>query len=220
MSLSRRALLTAPLLARPLSRARAGESAMLRPGQSCATDFMPLPRERVAFRAEGLAPMIVLPAARARLAALLPMAGRQIAVLGFAADPSETARLDLGAFVGWDGARLRVLALEPLRWCAGDGSGFNTRLYATGDRTRFYLRRDGAAPIDRMRWRRESWTDLLAWRDGETLADAPARVPPPETWQARLSALRARVAARLERPCDSIGEELLALFRPDALPPA
>jgi hypothetical protein len=219
MSWPRRALLLTPLLGLAGASARADETATLRPGTLSPIGFTRLPQQRLAFHADGLDPAITLPRARARRAALLPIAGRQIVVVAFAADPDETARLDVGAFVGWDGARLRVLALEVLRWQIAAGGGFSTRLYASADRTRLILRRDASLPRGPTRWRRESWTDFLVWRDGEALADAPIRVPPLGTWQARLAEVRARVAARLVRPCDTIDEDLLALFAPDALPP-
>ncbi len=218
--LTRRALLAAPLFGVPMPEARVPATAMLRPGTLSAIGFSPLPRERVAFRASGLAPTVTLPAARVRRAAVLPIAERQIVVLAFAADPSHAARLDLGAFVGWDTGGLRVLALEVLLWRAADGGGFTTRLAATGDRTRILLLRDAAAPLGGgTRWRRESWTDLLAWRTGEALADAPVRAAPAGTFQARLAVVRARVAARLARPCHDVGEDIVALIAPDALPP-
>jgi hypothetical protein len=220
MPLTRRMLLAAPLFGVPMPEARVPASAMLRPGTISAIGFAPLPRERVAFRAQGLAPAITLPATRVRRAALLPIADRQLVVLAFAADPNAAARLDLGAFVGWDAGGLRVLALEVLAWRAADGGGFATRLTATGDRTRILLQRDAAAPMGGgTRWRRESWTDLLAWRAGAPLQDAPVRTPLPGTFQAMLAGVRARVAARLARPCTDVGEDLVALIAPESLPP-
>jgi hypothetical protein len=219
MPLSRRALLAAPLLgvAAPPGPAR---SAMFRPNIASALGFTPLPLERLAFRAAGLDPAITLPAARARLAALLPIAARQVAVLAFAADPpAPPAKLDLGAIVGWDGARLRVLALEVLRWEAPGGGWLDTRITATGDRARLLLHRDAAAPRGARPWQRESWTDSLAWRDGAALADAPVRTALPQTWQARLSAVRARVAARLAAPCQDVAEDVIRLIAPADLPP-
>ncbi len=209
MRLTRRALVAAPLFGVPMPEAHVGATARLRPGTISDIGFLPLPRERVAFRASGLAPVVTLPAARVHRAALLPIADRQIAVLAFAADPSAAARLDLGAFVGWDSGGLRVLALEVLLWRAANGGGFATRVSATGDRTRLLLLRDAAAPFDGgTRWRRESWTDLLAWKTGEALADAPTRTPLAGTFQARLA-----------RPCTDVGEDLVALIASDGLPP-
>jgi hypothetical protein len=218
MNLSRRALLAAALLGVPTA-GRAGGIAMLRPGVASAIGFAPLPVERLAFQAAGLAPDIGLPAERARLAALLPIAGRQVAVLAFGADPPDPrARLDLAAVVGWDGTQLRVMALEVLAWQTADGGGFGTRLAATGDRRRLRLTREAAAPIGPRRWRREAWIDLLAWQDGAALADAPPRPPMAGTWQGQLAAVRAVVAAHLATPRCDVGEDLIRLLSPEALP--
>ncbi len=215
MVLTRRALLAAPIA----SASSAAQPAMLRPGVASVLTFVPLPHERLAFHAAGLDPAITLPAPRARLVGLLPVAGRQVAMLAFGADPSAAAWLDLAALVGWDGARLRVLALEVLRWRAPGGATLDTRLRATADRTRVELRRDAGAPRGGRPWRRESWIDRLAWRDGGALADSPTRAPPPGTFQAHLAAARARVAARLSRPCADIADDLILLLAPTD-PPA
>jgi len=220
MILSRRALLATPLLLGTLSvPARAADIAMLRPGLRSALGLTPLLPDRASFRAAGLAPEITLPASRARAVAVLPIAGREIVLLGFGADPSASAPLELGAFVGWDGSRLRVLALEVLSWRPANGGVLSTRVKASGDRTRLMLLRGATLPVGRTRWRREYWIDMLAWREGEALADAPVRVPPPETWQALLAHTRIRVAARLAAPCSAVAEDLTGLFAPDSLPP-
>jgi hypothetical protein len=220
MSLSRRAVLASPLLAAQATRAHAADMAMLRPGTPAAVGLLPLAQGRMAFTAAGLLPAITLPSSRAHGVTLLPIAGRQVVVLGFGADPAAATPLDLGAIVGWDGLRLRVLALELLTWRAANGGTLTTRLKASGDRTRLMLLREASLPIGATRWRREHWIDLLAWRDGQALADAPVRVPPPDTWQARLERVRAQVAARLVEPCATIGMDLTALFAPELLPPA
>jgi hypothetical protein len=111
------------------------------------------------------------------------------------------------------------MALEVLAWQAPGGGWLATRIGATGERTRLKLTRDAAAPRGARPWRRESWTDFLAWRDGAALADAPVRPPPPQTWQAQLAAVRARVAARLAEPCQDVGEDVTGLIAPAALPP-
>jgi hypothetical protein len=220
MLVTRRALLAAPLLpAPPLPATKAAATAMLRPGVGTDLSFFPLPQERLGLRAPGLG-VVTLPAARAHLMALLPIAGRQVAVVAFGADPpASLARLDLAAFVGWDGACLRVLALEVLLWQAEGGGVLSGRFAATGDRTRFALTRDAGAPRGARPWLREHWTDMLAWHDGAALADAPPRPPLAGTWQARLATTRARVAARLAAPCADVAEGLIGLLAPADLPP-
>ena len=215
MLITRRALLAAPLPPAP----RVAATAMLQPGTATDLSFLPLPQERLGLRASGLG-VVTLPAARAHLTALLPIAGRQVAVVAFGADPpASPARLDLAAFIGWDGACLRVLALEVLLWQAEGGGVLSSRFAATGERARFTLSRDAGAPRGARPWLREHWTDMLAWRDGAALADAPPRPPLAGTWQARLAAARARVAARLAAPCRDVAEDLIGLLAPAALPP-
>jgi hypothetical protein len=220
MRLPRRALFAAALFGAPATVAGASGVATLRPRVASTIGFAPLPRERVAFRAAGLEPAIGLPAPRARVAGLLPIAGRQVAVLAFGADPPGSgARLDLAAIVGWDGAALRVLTLEVLNWRAASGAWLATRFAATGDRMRLALTREAAAPRGALPWQREGWIDMLAWREGAALADAPPRPPAAGTWQARLASMRARVAARLAAPCRDVAEDLIRLLPPEALPP-
>jgi hypothetical protein len=220
MPLARRALFAAPFALLPPAPARAA-SAVLRPGQPSAIGFVPLPDERVGFSATGLGRAVTLPAPRARLATLVPMADRTLALLTFGADPPRSqARLDLAALVGWDGAMLRVLGLEVLFWqLAPRCAWLGTRIFATPDRSLVLLQRDAGAPRGNRPWQREHWIDRLAWQDGGPLADAPVRPPLPQTWQARLAAVRARVAARLVTPCQDIGEDVLALIAPADLPP-
>lgn len=207
----------------------AGPRARLRPGQASGLGFTPLPGERVAFRATGIAGSVIIPVARASIRAVLKLADREVALLSFAADPGADGldgdgppgRLDMAAIVGWDGMALRLLALEPLRWQA-DPAGptdarLNTRFAATGDRCRLLLQRDAAAPRGALPMHHESWTDLLAWRDGGALADAPAHPSAPGSWQWHLAAARARMIARLARPCDAVTDDVLALCRPPDL---
>lgn len=222
MRLPRRSLLAAPLLLAtpPLATgARAMTMAMLEPGRNSELGFTPLPLERLAFRAAGVSGAIALPAQRSRLVTVLPIAARQVAVVAFGADPpGAPARLDLAAFIGWDGFRLRVLALEVLDWRDGRGGTLDSRILATGDRTGFSIIRDAAAPRGTRLWRREHWTDMLAWQAGAPLADDPPRPPLAGTWQAALAPRRAAVAARLATPCQDIADDLIRLLAPASLP--
>ncbi len=226
MTLARRSVLLAFLLA-PARLQAAPARARLRPDLASAIGFAPLPRERVAFRATGLPGGVILPVARAAIRAVLPLAGREVALLSFAADPSPgplpQGQLDLAAIVGWDGAALRLLALEILTWQAASGhdaalgARLTTRIAATGDRTRLRLERDAAASRGNLTARRESWTDLLAWHAGAALADAPQRPPLAGTWQQRLAVARSDMIAFLAHPCDAATEDVLALCGPPDL---
>jgi hypothetical protein len=211
MPLARRALLTAFAGLAPTPRSI---SARLLPGVDGVIGLVPLPPDRVALRADCVAGQIDAPAGRARIAAVLPLADRDVAMLGIAADPPSGGQLDLMAIVGWDGSALRLLALEVLSWQAPGGARLATRVAAVGDRSRLRLARDAAAPRNGGSWRHESWIDLLAWHDGGALADAPPRPPLPGTWQAHLAQSRAGVIARLGMACQSVSDELLALCGP------
>jgi len=216
MTVSRRNLLLAALAA-PVTVRRA----RLRPGLASALGFAPLPHERVAFQADGVAGTIVIPVARAGIRAVLPVADRDVALLSFAADP-PAGTLDMAAIVGWDGTALRLLALEILRWQAGDAplaAHLSTRIKATADRSRLLLERAAAAPRSGLPLHRESWTDLLAWHPAAAMTDAPAHATPAGLWQRRLADDRARMIARLARPCDALTDDVLALCRPPDLSP-
>jgi hypothetical protein len=217
MQFPRRALLATPLL---LASAWPAAAAMLQPGVATGLNFVPLPRERVALRAEHLG-CVSVPALRSRVLALLPVAARQMVVLAFGADPPGTqGHLDLAAFIGWDGAYLRVLALEVLTWHSAMGAVLDTRIAANPERTGVVLHRDTAAPLGATLWQREHWIDRLSWRERAPLADTPTRPPLPGTAQAQLALPRAAVAARLLAPCQTVADDLLGLFSPPALPPA
>lgn len=223
MMLSRRAALIAALAAATQARAEAGPRARLRPDTLSALGFTPLPRERVEFRASGLAGTVIVPVARVALRAVVPLADRAVALLSFAADRDAPAgRLDLAAIVGCDADGLLLLALEVLRWQAEPAHGglaatLSTRISATGDRSALLLRRDAAVPRGNLTQRRESWTDVLAWRNAAPLADTPPWPPLKGTWQHRLSQDRARVIAALSARRDAVTEDLLALCGPPTL---
>lgn len=193
----RRRPLLAALPALLLPRFAAAGAARLRPGQTSAIALAPLPQERVAFHASGLDGAIVLPAARARLIGLLPLPDRDAALLAFAAD-SPQAAADLLAVVVWDGAGLRIAALDVLAWQSGDGAHLATRPAWHGA---LILARTAAAPRGGLMWRRESWTDYLAWQGAGAFIDRPARPPAPQTWQHSLGIWRSAALARLAAGC-------------------
>ncbi len=170
-----------------------------------------------------LAP-ILLPARRARLLKTLPLAGREVLAVAFAGDrdrADEMARgpLDLVALIGSDGMRLRILAVEMLHWQGRGGAGFDTMLDAPGRGSLLRFARVASPPQPSTASRHWIWADYLAWRQGAPLADAAPRPPRPETWQAALAAIRARITAVLTPPHTELTLNLLAptgLLAPDA----
>jgi hypothetical protein len=163
----------------------------------------------VAFRIDGIDGAITLPAVRARIAFALPIAGREVAGVAFAADPPGGS-LDLVALCGWDGACLRILGLEILSYAGADGASLASCFAGVGDRSRLRIERTASVPRHGLPLRWESWTDLVAWRDQAPLADAPVRPPLPGTRQAALAAGRARVFTLLNEPCQGVGEPMIA----------
>lgn len=164
-----------------------------------ADSFDLLPQERIAFAVAGTAGEIVLPAHRARIVGRVPLGGQRARLLAFAADTS-TARRDLFAVVTADAAGLRLAALDLLSWREDDGAHLETRVSASDGR-HLALLREAAAPSAPMRWRRERWTDYLAWRAGAALGDAAPRAPAPGSWQMRLAGWRLAVVADLADGC-------------------
>jgi hypothetical protein len=185
MKLSRRAVLAAPLLV--------------------AAESPPASAPMLLARDDGLAALtwagrgaVLLPGG-ARMQGSLALGGVTLAVLAVPAG----AGLALLALCGPGDARPCLLGLEVLRWRGPDGAHLDTRYAMTGDRRRIALRREAAAPRDRVRWRREEWTDFLAWIPPQ-LADAPVRAAPDGTWQAALHGLRQKVQAWLATPRDAL----------------
>lgn len=207
--LQRRAmLLSLPALMRP-------SPAATEPVRTGAFRFVPLPHERVALHAAGQDGAIVLPVARARILAALPLAGHDGAIAAFAADTAD-ARIDLFAAVIWDGNGARIAALDVLQRHCDSGAHLTTRIAASGGGGGLQLQRDAAAPRRRLAWRRESWTDYLAWH-GTAFADAPPRAPLPGTWQHTLAAWRLAVLARLNEDCRDLSGPLASLCQPPEL---
>jgi hypothetical protein len=226
ITLSRRRLLAAPaVLLAPLNFARPPERvARLHPGQIGPVFLDPGESGVSMFHADGLPGTVTLPSSDARLAALLPIAGREIACIAFPADPPG-GRMTLMALAGWDGDGLRLLGLEVQAWTGADGGMLSSRFAGVGDRTRLRIEREGATaqPGRPRAW--ENWTDYLAWRDHAPLAAALVRTPLPGTWQARLAALRDQTDALLTASRQSVSPALLraalAAFNPEgtASPP-
>ncbi len=154
---------------------------------------------------------VLLPGAPERIAAL-PVAGRQMAAAGVALPSGQV----LAVLAGWDGARMRILAVESWDWHGSGPRRLGLRLAAVPDDRRVRLlyeavlaspRGDGTG---RVVVRREAWTDILAWQDEGALRSEPLRPVLAGTWQARMAATRAAVAGLLAAPCREIGVEALA----------
>lgn len=154
---------------------------------------------------------MLLPGAPERIAAL-PVAGRQVVAAGVALPSGQV----LAVLAGWDGARMRILAVESWDWHGSGPRRLGLRLAAVPDDRRVRLlyeavlaspRGDGPG---RVVVRREAWTDILAWQDGGALRSEPLRPVLAGTWQARMAATRAAVAGLLAAPCREIGIEALA----------
>jgi hypothetical protein len=205
--LARRALLqsSASLALAPLSRAAATPDLTM----------APVPPDSVLVQANQSAGSVKLPAARCRILRQTRLGGLPAALISFAADRPPAIACDLLAVAGDDGTGLRLLALEPLTWRDGSGAHLATRLSLVPDGRRVLLMRDAAAPRGgTLTWRRESWSDLLAWVPGVPLVDAAVRQAPPGTWQAALAATRAVVRSRLQADPDAVTPEMVALVTP------
>jgi hypothetical protein len=196
------------LLSRRLVLAGAALLAV-RPAAAARLALDPSGDDPAALRFDGIEGAITLPPARARVAFTLPIAGREVAGVAFGADPPGVT-LDLVALCGWDGAVLRVLGLEVLSFAGPDGANLASRFASVGDRTRLSIERTAAAPRPGLPLRWENFTDFLAWREQAPLANAPVRAPLPGTRQAALAVGRARVAALLGEPCQSVTAEMIA----------
>jgi hypothetical protein len=214
-ALSRRTLLAAPglLLARRCS------AATLQSGVTSAVSLELGAPDQAVFRAGGIVGAVALPQARARIAMWLPIAGREIVGIAFAADPPG-GMLDLLALIGWDGACLRVLGLEIWNFAGADGASLASRFAGVGDRTRIRISRTAGIPRPGLPKRWETWIDLLSWQALSPLADAPVRTPLPGTQQAELAGIRAQVIESLSPACQAITPAQLAEFCPvGAVPP-
>ncbi|MCC6717140.1 MAG: hypothetical protein IT555_04590 [Acetobacteraceae bacterium] len=185
MTLFRRALVcAAPLLLARAARAAPAALRLEAVGEGVA-----------ALTGTGVRRPLLLPAGGARLLPALACGGEMLSVAGF-------ALAEGGAVLEWAAVALALddavvlLALEPLRWRGAEGGRMGTRISASGDRMRLVLQRDSAMPAGPTLWRREAWTDYLAWAPPCGLADAPVRAAPADTRQHEVADWRRR-AARL-----------------------
>lgn len=150
--------------------------------------------EQVALTGAGVRRALVLPAAGAQLLPPVACGGEMLGVAAFRLEDRGTV-LEWAAMAALQDGAVVLLALEPLSWRGAGGARMTTRLMTSGDRRQVALQRDSAVPETPTLWRRESWTDYLAWRAPIGLADAPVRAPLAGTRQAVVAGWRRRAAA-------------------------
>ena len=160
----------------------------LRPDQSQPDLVVAEPSDAGVFRLwiSGIGDPIELPAIRARLLPVLPIAGREVLAATFAADIPGGVQ-DLVALIGWDGARLRILGIETWSWRRDEGASFTMRVTASPDRQHLLLGCVATMGRPITRPFHLVWTDILAWRDQAPLIDASARPAPAGSWQADMA---------------------------------
>jgi len=196
MALPRRAL----LLAAPCLLVRPAQAATLRLEQ--AADGL------AALTGPGIRRPLLLPAQSTTLLPTLACGGETLAVATFR-DASNGAALDWLVLALPQDGTVALLALEPLTW-RSDAARMNTRISASGDRMRLLCHRDSASRETPTLWRRETWTDHLAWAPPCALADAPVRPPLPGTRQHALAHWRRRAAALVDTAPTTLSPAVLA----------
>ncbi len=207
MALARRSL----LLALPLLLPAAARAAPL------GLRLEPVVDGTVALTGPGVRRALLLPATGARLLAPVGCGGELLTVAAFRQEEGGAA-IEWGALaLAFDGT-VALLALEPLAWASG-GARMATRIHSAGDRRQIAFQRDSAQPASPTLWRREAWTDYLAWRAPAGLADAPVRAPLAGTRQAAVAQWRHLAAALVAREPAAITPALLegAGLRPAGL---
>ena len=204
MKLSRRALLlAAPVV---MSRTAHASPAPLR--------LEPAVEGMVALTGPGIRQPLLLPGRGARLLPALRCGGELLSVVVVALE-------EAGAVLDWAVVALALddqvalLALEPLAWRGAakpeiGAPRLATRFSTTGDRSRVQWQREAAVPESPTLWRREAWTDYLAWAPPCGLADAPVRAPRPGTHQHLVAQWRQRAAALVASAPRAVTPELLA----------
>ena len=151
------------------------------------------------------------------LAALVGWDGEQLRILAVESwdwHGSGPRRLGLRLVAVPDDRRVRLLYEAVLATPRGSGPepGAGGRGPAGAGATGVRGMEDGSgggSGAARVVVRREAWTDILAWQEGEALRSEPLRPVLAGTWQARMAATRAAVAGLLARPCREIGVEAL-----------
>jgi len=193
-------LLTAATLAGAGRAARAD-------GAMRAWSLDPAGTDTVSVRGPGGVRGILLPARRARIIDVLPVAGHDIAAIAFAADRDGAGDLDLLALVGSDAVEPRILGLEVLSWVGGDGSALYSRIGVDHNGRGVRIERSAQRARDSAP---EAWTDLLFWRARAPLEDGAVHLAAPGSCQAIVYAMRSRVTDMLDLPCRSVTPKLVA----------
>ena len=204
MKLSRRVL----LLAAPAVLSRTAHASPAPMRLEPATEGM------VALTGPGIRQALLLPGLGARLLPALRCGGELLSVVNIALEEAG-AVLDCAVVTLALDDQVALLALEPLAWrgAAKPGIGaarLTTRLSTTSDRNHVQWQREVAVPESPTLWRREAWTDYLAWTPPYRLADAPVRAALPETHQHRVAQWRQRAAALAASAPHALTPELLA----------
>ncbi len=197
---------------KPAHQAAHAPALKLRPGGPAVTYRLLAHPVASRLTFAGIREAVVLPGAASVLAAY-PIAGRELLAIGFDASALAGVTQKLAALVGWDGRTIRILDVETLHFSSGDAGSPSTlvaritagpgpqhlRVIASATRS------ERGTPAHR-----ESWVDVLAWREGAPLTTAPSPIGPAHgTWQTRMEATRARVAALLNPPRTTLTLDML-----------
>jgi hypothetical protein len=165
----------------------------------------------VLLRRSGGGDGLILPALRARIAARVMLAGRQLTLTAFAADPDAQSALDLLAVTSLAaGSPPRLIGLEILEYRHAEGTRLATTLAATSDGMRLVFSRVASVTVSTTLVTHATWKDFLMWSgDAAPLADAPIHPPPPRSFAELLSIRRFRVRVALSGDVAEITPELL-----------
>jgi len=163
----------------------------------------------VALTGPGVRRALLLPGGGARLLAPLACGGEVVTVAGFVLE-GVGARMEWAALAMALEDGVVLLALEPLGWRGSGGARMETRLVGTGDRLQVLCRRDTAVPAGPTLWRREAWTDTLAWTVPAGLVDAPVRAPLVGTRQHVVAGWRRAAAAVVSSSPSAVPPALLS----------
>jgi hypothetical protein len=208
--LARRVLLAAPLLLAARRPDTAGSVRLMPGGDAVDYQFKVMP-DATQLGFDGFEQVFTLPGEAAAIG-VLPIAGRQVLQVRFSADAFAGVSQKLVAIIGWDGKVPRILGVEVLSFAADQqaiADHLSGRVAATADRTHLRVTYDASRIVHGAHPRRESWMDILAWKDGAPLQEIPRRHVPPTSWQARMTVIRAKVDALLVPPRTLLTTDML-----------